>query len=442
MHDKWTSPLFAAVRTNLLRLGVDPETRILAGVSGGVDSMTMLFILHHLGYRVTAAHVNFNLRGAESINDALFVRKWCMDKGIPHLELQEDTLTYAEKNKLNIQEAAREIRYQWWEHLVHAGQFDIVATAHHLDDTIETVFLNLLRGTGLKGLLGIPPKREMYIRPLLDCQRSAIESFATEHEIPFRTDASNLTDHYRRNKLRLDILPLLQDLHPGFHASMQHTLLRSRLEWEAWELSLDHWSNQYVSFQHDGWIINDAYHTGFILRWLEEKGIPWSLSFDFVTAPEGGSGKYLDHEGLRLSRTSTGFFLEEIQPEVHYIIPHVGTHRIGTMVLTIEAIPGANFQRMTRQAEEYINAKAIQWPLHIRSISPGDSFQPIGMDGKNKKLQDFMVDLKLEKFEKERQLVLCNAHHVLWVIGRRLDHRSRIRPEDQFIYRLIWSPGK
>lgn len=442
MHDEWTSPLFAAVRTNLLRLGVHHQSRILAGVSGGVDSMTMLFILHHLGYQVTAAHVNFNLRGAESTNDALFVRKWCMERGIPHVELQEDTLVYAENHKLNIQEAAREIRYQWWEHLVHTGQFDVVATAHHLDDTIETVFLNLLRGTGLKGLLGIPPKREMYIRPLLDCQRSEIESFATEHQIPFRTDASNLTDQYRRNKLRLDILPLLQDLHPGFHASMQHTLLRSRLEWEAWEQAYTRWTIQYVSFQQDGWMIKENSRTGFLLRWLEEKGFPWNLSYDFVSAAASGSGKHLDHNGLRLSRTASGFYLEEIQAEVHYIINHEGAHHVSGMLLTIESVQNSDFQLDANPNLEFVNAEMIQWPLHIRSIAQGDSFQPIGMDGKSKKLQDFMVDLKLEKFEKERQFVLCNSSQIIWVLGRRLDHRARIRPEDQTIYRLTWSSAK
>ena len=263
--------------------------------------MVLLYVLHQNGYKVTAAHVNFNLRGHESDNDALFVSKWCLDKGIPYLELSRDTKAYAEANKLNTQSAARILRYDWWEYLVHSLDFEYVATGHHLDDTIETVFLNLFRGTGIKGLRGIPPSRDFYIRPLLDCSRSTIETYAAAFDIPFRTDASNLTDHYQRNRLRHHLIPLLEEFYPGFHSSMQHTLHRVNVEWDDWETTYNDWISSNIRFWKDGFLIDGhQLRKAFLLRWLEDKGIPWMLASDFLNSPEQETGQILFYQHLSL----------------------------------------------------------------------------------------------------------------------------------------------
>jgi len=441
MSAEFNHPVVAAVKRNLTKFGVSRSSGILAGVSGGVDSMVMLYILHRLGYQVTAGHVNFNLRGAASTNDALFVQKWCTDLGIPYHELSQDTKTYALENKLNTQSAAREIRYAWWESLVHGHPFEYVATAHHLDDAIETVLLNLFRGTGMKGIKGIPAVRDFYIRPLLDCSRASIEAFSAEYDIPFSPDESNALDTYQRNKLRHHLIPLLQELYPDFHARMQHTLLRVNTEWETYEESYLHWMANHIKPFADGFQISGHQHyLAYQLRWLEEKGIPWTLAYDYITSPGMDTGHILQYENQRLSRTSDGFFLEETPAAVHIILSKPGRHVLGNYVLSIEKMELEAFVPTQDPMTEYVNEEVITWPLHLRSVRHGDHFQPIGMQGKTKKVQDLMVDHKLEMFEKERLRLLSNDQHIIWVIGLRLDERARVTPETKSIYRLMYSP--
>src|SRR5687768_15492367 len=210
MQNIQSHPLVSAVRKTLLELGVLPRSRILVGVSGGVDSMVLLHVLNVLEYPIAAAHVNFNLRGNESDEDAALVRQWCQENDTMYFEHYIDTKEYASERKLNTQSAAREIRYQWWKELVASDSFDFVATAHHRDDAIETFFINLFRGTGIKGLKGIPAKRDFFIRPMLRISRTEIEDFASQYNIPFRIDRSNESDDYQRNRIRHHFIPLLR----------------------------------------------------------------------------------------------------------------------------------------------------------------------------------------------------------------------------------------
>jgi tRNA(Ile)-lysidine synthase len=428
-----------AVRHSLSRLGTNASSKMLVGVSGGMDSMVLLHVLHHLRYNVAAAHVNFNLRGAESLNDALFVRKWSMEKGIPFHELSQDTKRYAEENNLGTQEAARNIRYDWWEELARHHAFDFVATAHHLDDTIETMFLNLLRGTGLKGLTGIPRKRDIYIRPLLDCSKGDIVSYAETFEIPYRTDESNETDHYQRNKLRHHLIPMLEEMYPGWPNNMRHTLHRINTEWDAWKNAYDTWISTSVKHTMDGFMISgNVSDLAFKLRWLEEKGIPWMLAHDFLTATDTGTGTILKHQHLSLSRTEEGHFLEETPPSLHIKLAKPGKYALGDFFIEIEQVSFEKYQPSQNPNIEFVNEEVVHWPLELRNIKAGDRFQPLGMHGNTKKLQDFLVDLKLEMYEKERQFVLTNKDHILWVIGLRLDERAKVRPEDRQVYRISY----
>lgn len=437
MPGELSNIISSSVRKILAGCGVTKASRILVGVSGGVDSMVLLYVLHQNGFNVTAAHVNFNLRGAESDNDALFVSKWCLDKGIPNLELSRDTKTYAEANKLNTQSAARILRYDWWEYLVQSLGFEFVATGHHLDDTIETLFLNLFRGTGLKGLRGIPPSRDVYIRPLLDCSRSAIESYASAFDIPFRTDASNFSDHYQRNRLRHHLIPLLEEFYPGFHSSMQHTLLRINVEWDDWDTTYKDWISSNIKLWQDGFLIEGhQLRKAFLLRWLEEKGIPWMLASDFLNAPEQETGQILRYENSALSRTREGYYFAETLPAADFFIHKPGQHSIGNYILTIDEIPIDAFLQDKDPWTAYMNSEVVRWPLHIRSVHPGDHFQPFGMKGKSKKIQDLFVDLKLERFEKERQLLLANHDHIIWVVGLRLDERAKVTPGTNQIFKV------
>ena len=443
MTSELAHPVSTAVRKNLAALAVPASSTILVGVSGGVDSMVLLVVLHKLGYSVSAGHVNFNLREADSHNDALFVKQWCAEQGISHYELSQDTKAYLASSGTNVQTAARNIRYEWWELLVQTHKFDFVATAHHLDDTIETVFLNLLRGTGLKGLRGIPHQREFYIRPLLECTRKEIESYASLYSIPFKTDISNQSDAYQRNKLRHHLIPMLDEMTPGFYSTMKHSLQRINFEWEAWDGAFQQWIHNHLQPQQDGFHIECPPNTApFLIRWLEDKGLPWNLTYDFIMSSMADSGQVLNYENYRLSRITNGFYFEEVQPSINHVLHKPGHYSFGNFTLDIEEVPGDQFMPDQSPLVEYVNSKVIQWPLHIRNVVAGDSFQPLGMSGKSKKIQDLMVDHKLEMFEKERLLLLTNGEHIIWVMGIRLDERARVTETENTIYKITYGrPG-
>ena len=439
MSPELSHPVSLAAKKNLAALGIKMTSKLLVGVSGGMDSMVLLDVLHKLGYQVSAAHVNFNLRGVESHNDALFVKQWCQEQGISHYELSQDTKAYVARTDTNVQTAARNIRYEWWEHLVHIHQFDYVATAHHLDDSIETVFLNLFRGTGLKGLRGIPQQRDFYIRPLLECTRKEIESFAVQFSVPFNTDASNHSDAYQRNKLRHHVIPMLEEMTHGFHATMKHSLHRINVEWEAWDEAFRQWTHEHIKPHMDGFHIGCPPNTSpFLLRWLEDKGLPWNLSYDFVMSSMPDSGQVLNYENYRLSRSTTGFYFEEVQSATSLVLHKPGRYSFGNFTLDIEQVTHHEFIQDKNPMTEYVNPNVMTWPLHIRNVAAGDTFQPLGMGGKSKKIQDLMVDHKLEMFEKERLFLLTNADHIIWVIGLRLDERARVSGGDNPLYRLTY----
>lgn len=415
------------------------DTNLAVGVSGGRDSMVLLYVLKQLGYHVTATHVNFNLRGEDSMQDAAFVRSWCTKESIPYLELDIDTKTFAAQRQLNIQSAARDIRYQWWNEIKLQHKFDYVATAHHQDDSIETLFLHLLRGTGIKGLRGIPGQRDFYIRPMLSAHGADIEDFCQAFAVPFRLDASNLTDTYQRNKIRHHLLPLLEDLQPGFRSSIRQTIHRINEEWKTLDVLYHKWVDEHVVNVAGGNEIAAARHEiSFMLRWLEEKGFPWKLSYDYLNAASPASGNTLQHEGMVLSRTANGFYFGELIAKTPFVISQPGTYVTGAYTFQIDRVPTNEDFKVHSVSTVFVNQKVIEWPLVIRPVEAGDSFQPFGMQGHTKKLQDLMVDLKMEPHEKRHQLLLCNPNHIIWVIGLRPDERTRVDENDDYMYRIVF----
>lgn len=437
MPENFSSTFLTRVRKTLSGIPIMPGSRILAGVSGGVDSMTLLFVLKELGYQITAAHVNFQLRGDESDLDKDLVETFCRTKEIHFLQKSVDTNTYAKKNKLNTQLAAREIRYQWWSELMQSGLYDFVATAHHADDHIETLFINLFRGTGIKGMQGIPVHRGDYIRPLLRISRNEIETFAETFQIPFRTDRSNETDDYLRNRIRHYLMPVVFDLAPNIEASLRHSVKRMALEWNAWEEAFNRWEKRNVQPHGEGYKIETTeQQNAFLLRWLEKTGMPWSLVYDFVYAVLPDSGKEILYKSNRLIRIKGGFYFEKIAPAESVIITQPGIFSFSAGELIIESTDINSFTKESGPMLEYINAGAVRWPLILRHVQEGDRFMPFGMHGKQKKLQDFLVDLKLDGLEKSGIRILTSPDHILWVIGYRIDERVRITESTTEVFKL------
>jgi len=439
MSDFIHSKLSSSIKLTLNEMSIPPGSRILVGLSGGIDSMVLTHVLHQLEFKVTAAHVNFQLRGNESDEDAHFVKKWCAENNIEILQHTIDTVQYSEIHKLNIQSAAREIRYNWWEELMQQGNYDYVATGHHKDDNVETFFINLFRGTGVKGLAGIPPKRGYFIRPLIKVSRKEIEEYAHSNNIPFRTDRTNESDKYLRNHIRHNMIPLLREYADDPDNMLNHTLPRIRLEWEAWEHAFKNWQTKNITQEGEQFFLHatEAEHP-FLLRWLEERGFPWPLVYDYVKSVSPEKGKQLSYNEINLSRTKDGFCFEKISRLQPVEIYGEGTFNLNPGQFSIELVSADQYSPGIDRSIEYITKDAIHWPLTIRSALPGDYFHPIGMNGQRKKLQDFLVDLKLDSFEKRNIRLLTSGETVIWVLGIRLDERAKLTGREDEIYKLMF----
>ncbi|MDQ3016267.1 MAG: tRNA lysidine(34) synthetase TilS [Bacteroidota bacterium] len=437
-----SSPLLRLVKQTMQSLGIQPNERILLGVSGGMDSMVMASVLKNLGYSISVAHVNFQLRGDDSNLDNQLIKEWCSQQSISFFELRLDTKEFASDHKLNIQSAARKIRQEWWMDLAKSHSFKFVATAHHHDDAIETFLINALRGSGLKGQQGISSVTIFnsglkFIRPMLEITRAEIENFAKEYEIPFRHDKSNFKDDYRRNQLRNHIIPALKEMTGQDDSFLKHMLLRSRMEWQVWEIGYNSWQQDHLRRDLSGtFILSQEKNIPYLLRWLEDQGIPWSLSYDYIRSVHPEKGNQLFYGENVLSRTKEGFYLT-ITSTFHPIeIPNEGEYHLTEDSLSIEKISSEQAIMNSNPNEECTNLKVVQWPLTIRAISEGDVFQPFGMGGKSKKLQDFLVDLKLDAHEKKRVRLLCNADHIIWVMGYRLDERAKVEGNVKEVFAL------
>jgi tRNA(Ile)-lysidine synthase len=431
------------VRQKMKAFDLPSGTHIMVGVSGGIDSMVLLHVLRQMDYRVSVAHVNFQLRGMESAGDADFVKAYCNQHDISFYLKEINTSVYTTETGLNIQSAARQIRYDWWQELHARGEMDVFATAHHLDDQIETFFIQLLRGTGMKGLTGIPPKRDFYIRPMLGIPRPHIEEYAEICQVPFRQDSSNEKLDYLRNKIRHQLVPLLKELSPGFEARMEHSLQRIGEEWDVWEKFQENWIAEHMIKEQRGYHVRmDPGDEPFLLRWLEDHGIPWNLGHDFLHADSIQSGQVLHHHDLVLSRTRMGYFLEKSASPGQIVIASEGEYAIDDINISIRRCELNGPPVATSPGQIFIPVGIMQFPLTLRTHRPGDTFQPMGMQGHSKKIQDLLVDRKVEVHEKSKVFVLENGDHILWVVGIQPDERTRVSDGEKEVFEVKVVPRK
>ncbi len=420
------------------------QDRILLAVSGGVDSMVMARLFSLSGKSFGLAHCNFSLRGSESDLDEQLVKRSAMMLGVPFYSATFDTKGFAQQNKISIQEAARELRYEFLRETALEYGYDQIATAHHLDDSIETMLINLIRGTGVRGLAGIPLKNENIIRPLLFATRQEIEAFALEHQIDFRTDASNLEDKYLRNRIRHHVIPILKELNPAIHQGMQVFLSRMQ---QAAEL-LDHEVKKHratcVSPERDGFSIDikkllalpqpelmlyeflkDFHFSGFVCRELLE-----SL--------DAQPGKQFFSETHMAIKDRQKIFVTPLKRNEESAVYLIGenTHQI--------KVPGAAFIFETMAAEKELQFTAneetarlsydrLQFPLELRKAKAGDSLVPLGMKGK-KKLSDLLTDQKIPRHLKPEVWVLVSGGEIAWVAGIRISEKFRITHETNKVF--------
>jgi tRNA(Ile)-lysidine synthase len=404
--------------------------KVLLATSGGKDSMVMVHLLQHLDYEIGIAHCNFQLRGIESFDDQYFVKQYAVANNIPVFITQFDTKAFSEDYKISTQVAARELRYNWFYELLETEKYDYILTAHHADDNLETFLINLSRGTGLEGLIGIPEQNEKVVRPLLAFSQEEIEDYASINGIQWREDSSNASDKYLRNKIRHHVVPLLKELNPNFLLSFHKT--QGYLQ-QAQDMVDDAaiMVYQQVAQQDGDTIYFDLQqlqklpnYKSYLYQWLNEFGFKaWDDIYDLVDSQSGKcvySSEYRllkDRDSLLLSRLN-----EEDEIQEYSILEN---QKEVNIPLNLSFCKVADISIGSNKTI-FVDADKIHYPLVLRHWNEGDHFQPFGMDGKSKKISKLFKDEKLSLIEKESKWLLCSNTEIVWVIGLRQDERFRI----------------
>lgn len=417
-----------------------PDGLHLVALSGGADSVALLLILKRLGYKIEAVHCNFHLRGEESDHDELFVQKLCQKENIPLHLIHFNTDEYAQIHQVSIEMAARELRYHYFNQLRQDIGAETVCVAHHRDDAIETLLMNLMRGAGIHGLTGIRPKNGTIVRPLLDVSRQEILSWLESQGQSYVTDSTNLSPDILRNKIRLQLLPLMEQIQPG----SKENLARSAYYLSEAEKVYDAEMAQEKQRFADGTIIpRDVLSAApSSLCLLHELLTPYGFNRTQISEILAVKPDIMGREFCSLSHTllvdrETLVVTRNQPPMKPMKIPESGNYHLDkSTVLRVELIEGGKGLLSKNPDVATLDATHIMFPLTIRQVQTGDSFQPFGMDGR-KLVSDFLTDRKLNLIEKRRQLVLTDASGtILWLVGLRTDHRYRVTSSTTRILRL------
>jgi tRNA(Ile)-lysidine synthase len=413
---------------------IKPGDKLLLAVSGGIDSMVMTHLFLRQNYNIAIAHCNFSLRGRESDKDEELVRKFASENDIPFFTTRFETKAFAKKHKLSVQMAARELRYKWFEEVREGNGYSLIAVAHNLNDNIETLLINLTRGTGLAGMTGIKPASNYIIRPILFATRQVIQTYQDHNKIVYREDRSNADTKYIRNKIRHLVIPVLKDINP----SIEQTLNEAAERFSGFNEIV----TEYIGHLRENISEEKEQHFTFnvnlLKKYLNNKvvlfelfkpyGITNALLIDLVKVIEGKTGGQIITESHRIIKNRNEIIVsdEEFLKETSYTIN-------GTEAFCV--FPGISSARNVRITDTYeipsdpssacIDSQKVSFPMVIRKWKPGDYFYPLGMKQK-KKLSDYFIDNKYSIFDKENIFILESDGKIVWIIGDRIDDRFKI----------------
>jgi tRNA(Ile)-lysidine synthase len=414
--------------------------KLLLAVSGGLDSMVLVHLFQKLNYEIVVAHCNFQLRGLESFGDQQFVQEYSNMNAIPFVFTQFDTEAFTTDFKVSTQVAARELRYSWFYEQIEIQNADYILTAHHADDNLETFIINLSRGTGLDGLIGIPAQNEKVIRPLLSFSRQEIEEFAVANKIEWREDSSNASDKYLRNKIRHHLIPILKELNPTFISSFEKTqsflkeaqgLVDDAAIMVYQQVAREEGEDIYFDLTQ---LLQLPNYSAYLYQWLKEFGFTaWEDIYDLVTsqsgkqvfAPEFRLIKDRDClilSSLKLHSDQQEYPIESIQSKVNFPLK-----LDFSVVNAIESISNSTI---------FVDYEKLEFPLVLRHWREGDVFQPFGMEGKSKKVSKLFKDEKLSVVDKESTWLLCSTNQVVWVVGIRQGERFKIDSKTKKILKI------
>jgi tRNA(Ile)-lysidine synthase len=449
-----------------------PKDRLLLAVSGGIDSVVLCELCKQAGYSFVIAHCNFKLRAEESERDAAFVQQLAQSYNVPLLIKEFDTQGYAERNKLSIQEAARELRYGWFNELLHRetanpdkpGQAvkremedahcplptaHCLLTAHHLDDNIETMLMHFFRGTGMHGLRGMLPKQGQIVRPLLFARKQELKQFATENKLSWVEDSSNALDKYSRNYFRNQLIPLVQKIYPEAENNLAGNLRRFADMELLYEQAVELHKKKLLEYK------GGEVHIP-VLK-LQQSQPLHAIVYEIIKA-FGFSAAQVE-EVIKLLGSESGRYVQSathriIKNRRWLIIAPAQSEQAQTLVidkdedqivfengsLHFEQLNSKNVQLVNDAAIALIDLETIQFPLLLRKWKKGDYFYPLGLK-KKKKLARFFIDQKLSLTDKEKVWVLESNKKILWAVGLRIDDRFKITGATKKVLRIQLGPA-
>ena len=434
-------------------------------MSGGVDSVVLCELCKQAGYDFLIVHCNFQLRGAESERDEEFVRKLGEKYKVEVKVKKFDTEKFAEKNKMSFQEAARLLRYEWFNELVESSEFGVrshelmtpdsrlrtfLLTAHHANDNAETVLMNFCRGTGLHGLTGIPVSYGNIKRPLLIFTKDELMQFAKENKLEFVEDSSNLSSKYTRNLFRNEIIPAISKVYPQANENLNDNINRFKEIEKLYKIAVSDIKKKLVKEKRNEWHIPVKQLMGYnnralIYEIIADFGFNEKQIDEVIKLAESDSGKYIDSPTLdyRIIRHRHWFIISPInsvESEIIIIEKGISNLEFGNGRLGIEVIPDPQFQIPNSTHIGCFDFKFIKFPLILRRCKTGDYFYPLGMK-KKKKLSRFFIDQKLSKTEKEKTWVIEMDKKIIWVVGKRIDERFKVTEKTKNVIKIIYGPN-
>lgn len=408
------------------------QDKILVALSGGADSVALTRILITLGYHCEAAHCNFELRGEESDRDEDFVRNFCRSLNIKCHSIHFETRRYAAQQSISIEMAARELRYNWFSKICEESDCQVVAVAHHKDDSVETMLLNLIRGTGINGLLGIRPKNGNVVRPLLCASRQEVVEYLHRMNQTYVTDSTNLEDEYTRNKIRLNLLPLMEEINPSVKDGLVKT--------SSYLNDISKVYQQAIKESIDRIFITPEKEIS--IEKLMNEPAPQALLFE-VLSPLGFNSTQVEEVYGSLNGQPGKRFISSqwqvVKDRDLLLIEKVKTANDKPQIIFEEVLLTKEFVIPKDKNTACFDANKFKGVISIRKWEKGDYFIPFGMKGK-KLVSDFMTDSKFSLLKKEQQWVLSCNDQIAWLIGERTDNRFRIDDSTQKV--IIAKLGK
>ncbi|MBX7107722.1 MAG: tRNA lysidine(34) synthetase TilS [Chitinophagales bacterium] len=412
-----------------------PKEPVLLAVSGGVDSTVLAYLFKAAGFRFALAHINFRLRAEDSEADEHFVKNLAQEMSVPFFSTAFDTQQIASERKISIQMAARELRYEWLEQVRRENGYHFIATAHHCDDQVETVMLNMFRGTGIHGLQGIKAKHGKVIRPMLTCSKNEILSFARSERIAFREDASNKKTDYDRNKIRLEIIPAIEQFYPAFKSVFQENISRWNDAGHLYDAQVGLQKKKLIAYGKNEVVISiprlrlQSAAAAILYEILKEYGFSPEQSAFVHAAFDAQPGKVFYSSTHRILKDRNQLIITARQEESStaiYISGQTRSIRTDAFELLISVHQAEGFKLPKDQLIACLNYEMLQFPLLMRKWKTGDYFYPLGMKSKKKKISDYLIDKKMPLHKKEHVWVIQSGDRIACIIGERIDERFKV----------------